>query len=299
MTPKLFDDRRCVLGEGPLWHPLRRELLWVDIEDNRLLGRRATSPGPTHGSRPGGDPMPSEASVDRHFTFKPSALGWIDQNRLLMGTDGGLYVYDLSDQSTDVLCLLEDQESQRRSNDGRADPWGGFWISTMTHDMDPGQGRIYRWYQGEIRLLVEGLACPNAICFAPDRSVGYFADSMPGEIRWHPLDPQTGWPTAAPQVFAKGLEGAPDGAVTAQDGTVWNAEWGQGRLLAFAATNGAVAARFDLPARQLTCPAIDPETGCVFVTSAAVGLDDPRPEDGQTFVLDLGLKGVPEPAVRL
>ena len=111
--------------------------------------------------------------------------------------------------------------------------------------------------------------------------------------------PPAGWPTAAPQVFAKGLEGAPDGAVTAQDGTVWNAEWGQGRLLAFAATSGALAARFDLPARQLACPAIDPETGCVFVTSAAVGLDDSRPEDGQTFVLDLGLKGVPEPAVRL
>lgn len=283
MSVKPFDDRVCELGEGPLWHPTRRALLWTDIERDLVLGR----------SGDGREPW------ERRFDFKPSAVGWIDASRLLLGTDQGLVIYDLEDQSTVLMTALEAAEDDRRSNDGRADPWGGFWISTMTHDMAPGKGRIYRWYRGEMRLLVEGLACPNAICFAPDRSIGYFADSMPGEIRCHALDPATGWPKSAPSLFVKGLSGAPDGAVTDQEGKVWNAEWGQGRLLAFAPDTGGMVAHHDLPARQLTCPAIDPETGRVFVTSARVGLKDANPSDGQTFALDLGVKGIPEPAVQI
>ena len=27
----VFDDRRCELGEGPLWHPVREQLFWFDI----------------------------------------------------------------------------------------------------------------------------------------------------------------------------------------------------------------------------------------------------------------------------
>ena len=281
MTPQVFDDRVCQLGEGPLWHPLRGTLFWTDIERDLIL---ACEEG---------------QGAEYALPCKPSALGWVDEHRLFVGTDRGLEVFDLRDQSLVMVCPLEDDQPTRRSNDGRADPWGGFWISTMTHGMEPGQGRIYRWYQGELRLLIDGLACPNAICFSPDRKVGYFADSMPGKIFCHDLDPETGWPTSAARVFTEGQEGAPDGAVTALDGTVWNAEWGQGRLLAFDADTGALNQHFDLPARQLTCPAIDPETGRVFVTSAAVGLADAAEADGQTFVLDLRVQAAPEPAVRL
>ena len=221
VTAEIYDDRVCQLGEGPLWHPLRAELFWTDIERDLILSR---------GERQG--------SGEFHLPCKPSALGWVDENRLFVGTDRGLSVFDLRDQSSTMVCALEDDQPERRSNDGRSDPWGGFWISTMTHAMEPGHGRIYRWYQGELRQLIDGLACPNAICFSPDRSVGYFADSMPGKIFCHDLDPDTGWPTSEARVFTQGHKGAPDGAVTALDGTVWNAEWGQGRLLAFDLWNG-------------------------------------------------------------
>ena len=28
MIVSVYDDRRCFLGEGVLWHPLRQQLLW-------------------------------------------------------------------------------------------------------------------------------------------------------------------------------------------------------------------------------------------------------------------------------
>jgi sugar lactone lactonase YvrE len=40
----VFDDRRCELGEGPLWHPQRRQLFWFDILGKRLLSRTDSGP---------------------------------------------------------------------------------------------------------------------------------------------------------------------------------------------------------------------------------------------------------------
>ena len=41
LAAKLYDDRKCELGEGPLWHPARQQLFWFDILGHRLLSRVA------------------------------------------------------------------------------------------------------------------------------------------------------------------------------------------------------------------------------------------------------------------
>ncbi|MFN3605708.1 MAG: SMP-30/gluconolactonase/LRE family protein, partial [Cypionkella sp.] len=35
----IYDDRPCALGEGPLWHPLRKQLFWFDILACKLHSR--------------------------------------------------------------------------------------------------------------------------------------------------------------------------------------------------------------------------------------------------------------------
>ena len=37
MKAIVFDNRSCTLGEGPLWHPLRKQLFWFDIVEKKLL----------------------------------------------------------------------------------------------------------------------------------------------------------------------------------------------------------------------------------------------------------------------
>ena len=37
MTETLFDQRSCTLGEGPLWHPERKQLFWFDIINKKLM----------------------------------------------------------------------------------------------------------------------------------------------------------------------------------------------------------------------------------------------------------------------
>ena len=40
---QVFDERVCALGEGPLWHPLRKQLFWFDILGKKMLSKTANS----------------------------------------------------------------------------------------------------------------------------------------------------------------------------------------------------------------------------------------------------------------
>ena len=156
----IFDDTQCTLGEGPLWHPLRGTLFWFDI-----LGKRLHS-----------------KAGQWQFDDYVSAAGWVDADRLIIASQTALIRFDLSDGSQTPLCPLEADNPVTRSNDGRADPQGGFWIGTMGINAEPGAGAIYRYFKGELRQLFAPVTISNAICFAPDGKTAYFTDTPTQKI---------------------------------------------------------------------------------------------------------------------
>ena len=117
-----------------------------------------------------------------------SSAGWVDRDTLLVASETGLWRFDIESGERVLLQPLEDGNEATRSNDGRADPMGGFWIGTMGKGAAPGAGAIYRWYRGELRRLMAGISVSNSICFAPDGRTAYFADTPEGRIRRQPLD---------------------------------------------------------------------------------------------------------------
>ena len=247
----IFDDTPCQLGEGPLWHPLRKELFWFDILGHRLHCK------------------------DRHWQFDTfvSAAGWVDADTLLIASARALFRFDLGSGAQDEICPLEADNPVTRSNDGRADPLGGFWIGTMGINAEPGAGAIYRYYRGELRQLFGDISVSNAICFAPDGKTAYFADTRQMQIMRVALDGD-GWPDGAPEVHIDltAEEFKPDGAVVDAAGNLWNAQWGAGRIAGYAA-DGTFIDSYALPAAQTTCPAFGGEAlTTLYCTSAAVGV---------------------------
>jgi sugar lactone lactonase YvrE len=286
MTAAVFDDRACSLGEGPLWHPLRRQLFWFDILEKKLLTR--------------GQDGPAEWAFDEPV----SAAGWIDADHLLIASATGLWRLNLHDGTRVLISPLEKDNSITRSNDGRADPWGGFWIGTMGRNAEARAGSIYRFYQGTLKRLFGDITISNAICFAPDRSCAYFTDTSTGQVMKVELD-RSGWPDGNASVFLdlapEGLN--PDGAVVDAEGTIWIAQWGAARVAAYS-KEGAFRRAIDLPALHVTCPAFGgPDFTDLYVTSALQGVpEDLRrqsPDQGMTFLIQGGLKGLPEPKVML
>ncbi|WP_111404734.1 MULTISPECIES: SMP-30/gluconolactonase/LRE family protein [Meridianimarinicoccus] len=278
----VFDATPCSLGEGALWHPERGQFYWFDINAGALMTR-------------------TDGETRRHaFGETVSAAGWVDRDTLLMASASGLDRLDLRDMTRARVVALEADNPVTRSNDGRADPWGGFWIGTMGRKAEPGAGAIYRFHGGKLEMLVGGITIPNAICFAPDRSCAYWCDTAEGIIWRQPLDAESGWPEGgrAPFVDARGESWGPDGAVVDAAGCLWNAQWGGGRVARYD-TSGALIATWDLPTAQPTCPAFGgAELDRLFVTTAAEGIAD-DPAAGLTYAIDAGVTGLPEHRVIL
>lgn len=273
----IFDARPCELGEGPLWHPLRGELFWFDIL-NRTLHSQA-----------------------RSWTFSEmvSAAGWISRDEVLIASETALFRFDLETGTQTRLIGLEADNPRTRSNDGRADPQGGFWIGTMGKIEGPGtpaQGAIYRYYRGELRKLFAPIAIPNAISFPPGGKTACFTDTTTGRVLRVALDAE-GWPKGSPETFldltAEGLH--PDGAVFDADGIFWLAEWGASRVAAYAPDGSFLrAVAFDAP--HTSCPAFGGDT--LYCTTALHNMDAAararHPNAGKTFMARGIAQGQPE-----
>jgi sugar lactone lactonase YvrE len=282
----LFDSTACRLGEGALWHPDRGELFWVDILDGLVFARG------------------EGASRRWRCRGAVSALGIVDERTLLVAHERSLLTLDLDDGTQTPLVALEADDPRTRSNDGRADPWGGFWIGTMGRAAEPGLGAIYRFHCGMLHRLVPEITIPNAIAFSPDRHWMSFADSARGTIWRQPLDAQ-GWPRGEPAAFAVWPEGSgvPDGAVFDAEGCLWVAVWG-GSAVVRLSPEGEEIDRVSLPASQVTCPAFGgPDLTTLFATTAADGLSGQALERelgaGCVFTLPTAVSGLPEPRVIL
>jgi len=282
----VFDDRRCELGEGPLWHPGRNQLFWFDILGKRLLTR-------TDGG-----------ARDWQFPDLVSSAGWVDDRSLLIASESALFRFDLDSGARSDLCALEADRPDTRSNDGRADPQGGFWIGTMGKRAEPGAGAVYRWFRGELRRLFSGISIPNSICFTPDGRMAHFSDSARRQVMRVALDGD-GWPVGTPEVFLDLTGGAaePDGAVVDASGLLWLAEWNGSGVSAFA-PDGSHVRHVPVAAAQSSCPAFGgADLSTLFVTSALQGLDAAarlaEPQGGMTFAIPGVAKGQSEHRVIL
>jgi len=283
MQVEVFDDHKCSLGEGPLWHPKTGDFFWFDIDKKQFLKRSGTTTEHTQ--------------FDRHV----SAAGWLDEQNLLVADEFGLFKYNHVSKAEQRIADIEKDNPTTRSNDGRADPFGGFWIGTMGKSAEHQAGAIYRYYRGEVRQLFDKINISNSICFSPDGIFAYFTDTVTKRIMRQALEQSNGWPVGAPELFvdltSENL--SPDGSVVDADGNLWNAQWGAGRVAQYA-NDGSFLRAIELPASQITCPAfIGENLDQMLLTSAKVGLGRKEELAGCTFQIDPSVKGQKEHQVIL
>lgn len=277
-----FDARICTLGEGALWHPEREQFFWFDIMERRLL-----TPG-------------AEWSLGEYV----SAAGWVERDRLLIAGQTRLFLFDLETGAEETIAALEHDNPATRSNDGRADPMGGFWIGTMGLDTEAEAGACYRYYRGEVRMLWDRVSIPNCTCFSPDGRHAWFTDT-PTQVVWRVGLDAHGWPVGDPEPVLDLRGGAlnPDGATVDAEGRIWIAFWGTGEVRCYG-PDGTFVHRIAVPALQVTCPAFGgPDLSQLLVTSAAENLSPAdlaaRPESGMTFLFETETRGQPEHQVIL
>ncbi|MEX5542287.1 SMP-30/gluconolactonase/LRE family protein [Pseudomonas poae] len=261
---KTLTGTTSLLGECPVWCERTERLFWTDIPGCELLAL---------------DPFSGE--VQRWSLPEPLGSFALTTNAdvLLMGLASCLGYCNLSTGRFSKITATPGVPGTR-INDGRCDRMGNFVFSTM----DAGEqvqtiGRFHRLNAAALEtetLDLPAVAIPNSICFSPDGSTMYYADSLQGCIfccDYPSLENQRVFTTVNGQ-------GAPDGSCIDAQGFLWNAEWGGSRVVRYA-PDGRVDRVIESPCVQTTCPVLGgPGYATLYSTSARIGLDKPTDFDG-------------------
>jgi sugar lactone lactonase YvrE len=279
---------RNLLGECILWDDRSRHVWWTDIHAGQLFRYHP------------------ETTELRQFDLpeRLGSFGLIDRGpQLICAFESGFALFDPSDRSIEWLARPELGFIGTRFNDGRVDRRGRFWAGTMVEsdardaDGHPTAGSLYRLAGSDCRRLLGGIQISNSLCFSPDGSNLYFADSPTGRILAYELDVETGDPGRS-RVFAEVDNGVPDGSTVDAEGYLWNAHWGGGKVVRYA-PSGSIDLELDLPTTQPTCVCLGGEDlDHLFVTTASVELEPAslasQPEAGNVLIYRTPLRGIEE-----
>lgn len=127
--------------------------------------------------------------------------------------------------------------------------------------------------------LIEGIAIPNGFTWSKDNKTMYLADSQTSNIYMYDFD-ETFGTVSNQQVFyhvedQAGDLGDPDGQALDDDGNLWTAVWGHGKVVKLS-PGGEVLATVKLPTRCVTCPVFVDDW--LYITSAAESQPERYPE---------------------
>lgn len=287
-------DARAAIGEGALWSPARRRLLWVDIHA-----------GEVHALDP-------ETGRDDAWDVG-LPVGCVAEGadgRIVCALTDGFSALSTGDGALERLGGPAPGAHGHRFNDGTVDPLGRFLAGTMPlggASADDATGTLHAFDGRTSREIMAGFHCQNGLAFSPDGRTAYVSDSFVDvrTIFAHDHDPETGaW--GARRVFfdTRAVAGRPDGASVDADGCYWMAGVGGWELVRLT-PEGRVDRRIALPVERPTRPAFGgPDLSTLYVTSIGPGRDGAIDPDqpwagGVLAVTGTGAVGLPSPVMAL
>ena len=269
------------LGECCLWDERERRLWWIDSRGPMLK------------------------SLDEHgavtMLVLPETVGSVafrEKGGMLAALKSGIYFLDPWSGALEPAAKPEAQLPENRFNDDRCDRAGRFWSGTMNDVRRDPTGSLYLFKKdlSFVKFKSE-IVIPNSLAFSPDGRTMYFADTLRQLIWAYDYDPASGSATNE-RVFVDAKPGHPDGSCVDAEGCLWNAEYGNWRVVRYT-PGGKLDRAIELPVQNPTCCCFGGEgLDTLFVTSATQRL---KPEDlakqplaGSLLALRPGVTGLPE-----
>jgi sugar lactone lactonase YvrE len=276
-------DEHHVLAEGPLWDPIRAQLLWVDIQAAEVLA----------GQYRGGEVL--RTTVHR-FEDTVGAVVPAEDGRLLVAGHRGLLLVDPDGDVLASLPVVPDGQDSRL-NDGGCDPAGRFLIGTMALDDREGAERLCRLEpDGRLTVLDDDLTVSNGLAWSPDGSRFYSVDSEPGTIWVRDYDVTSGEVGSRTRLRAID-DGTPDGMCADTDGNLWVAMFGSGEVRCYAPTGEQLAVVEVGVPNPTSVAFVGPDLDRLLITTARHELSDDElaadPDSGRLFLTDVEARGVP------
>ena len=275
-----------VLGESPLWCDQTECLLWIDI-DRALLHRVHFASG----------------RRDR-FGFAARSLGSLalrpGAGQVVLALEASLYTFDLGAGRLEKLADVEPATSNTRLNDGRCDASGHLWVGTMDNGLAAPIGSFYRaGPDGSVIRQFGDVIVSNTVAISPDQRTLYFSDTR-RFVTWAFDRHATDGTLSNRRIFVdhRARRERPDGACVDQEGALWVALFGGGRVDRYT-PDGQLSQRIALPVTNPTCVCLGgPGHRTLFITTARKFLSaetlSAEPLAGSVLSIEVDVPGLPE-----
>ncbi|CAN7304850.1 SMP-30/gluconolactonase/LRE family protein [Trinickia sp. LjRoot230] len=244
------------LGEGPLWVADEGAVYFVDIKC-RHVHRLALATGEQQTWDAPAQPGFIVAASDRAF---------------VCGLKGGLHRFDPRDGTFTKLLEVERERPGNRLNDGFVDAKGRLWFGSMDDAERARSGRLYRLdASGALAAADDGYVVTNGPATSPDGRTLYHTDTFARTI--YAFDLHDDGTLTGKRVFAVISRGGyPDGMAVDEEGCVWVALFGGGRIERLGA-DGRLVATIAFPCDNVTKLAFGgDDLRTVYATTACKGL---------------------------
>ncbi|MFD1174889.1 SMP-30/gluconolactonase/LRE family protein [Paenibacillus puldeungensis] len=288
--PEVLAVEPALLGEGPLWLPESKQLVWVDIEGKCI---HMLSPG-------------TGAQRVIMVGERISAIVPAEDGRLVCALQSGFYFLDLQKEGLEWIADPESDQPGNRFNDGKCDPAGRFWAGTMPLEGNEPVGSLYRLDQdGSVRRMLSEVRCSNGLAWNPDAAAMYFIDTYTRRIDRFDYDARTGSiGNRRAVVHIPPEQGLPDGMTIDAEGMLWVAFWGGSCVARLNPGSGEWLQRVELPVSQVTsCCFGGDGLEELYITSARTGLSEEQlqkePLAGSVFRCIPGVRGLPANVYKL
>ncbi len=291
---ELIADDHNLCGEGPLWSPATRTLLWTDI-----LSSKTYEYDPAGGSK--------RILID---DLQATGLALRETGGLVIANRKGLYLWDGPGRWHTVAT--EHEGEQLVFNDILADPHGRLYAGTLYWGIGGmiKTGRLYLFNtDGSIRVVADDILLANGLGLSLDNRTLYFADSAARRILAFDVAAETGL-LSNRRTFVRvpDGEGMPDGLTVDSAGFIWSAQWFGGQVVRYD-PEGRVERRIPIPAKQVSSLTFaGPDLADLYITTAAdyspsplepAGFDRTAFMGGPLYRIRLDIAGRPEFPARL
>jgi len=281
---RALGEARTSVGENPLFDARTNRLYWIDVRETPAIHALDLASG-----------------AERRWPSKEDigSIALTRGDQLVAGLRSGFAFFDPSNGTWSPIADPEADLPRNRMNDGKCDPAGRFWCTSMNPESGLAEGSLYVLEPDlSHRRVHGGYFTPNGIAWSPDGGTMYIADTRRGAIFAFAFDALRGT-LGERRIFADlgAMPGGPDGATVDAQGGLWSAQFDGACLVRYAA-DGRMDRVVRLPVSKPTsCTFGGPDYRDLYVTTATRGLDGSarasQPLAGRVLVVDVGMQGLP------
>ncbi len=270
-----------MLGESPVWDPIAKTVLWVDVHAGIVRVGTLQSGGAVA--------VRETVEVGRPVSSVVIA-------------EGGGWLMAIGDE-----CVLRESDGtvERREriplppgsrlNDGGTDPAGRYLVGSCRDGGGSAEEVLLRLSaEGPATIIDDDLTLSNGLGWSSAGTTMYSVDSHRHCIYRRAYDPDSGsiGPRTEWLVISDGI---PDGICVDEEDHVWVAIWGAGEVRRYS-PDGELAALVHVPAPNTTSVAFaGPELNLLLITTATEGMTEAEgarfPQAGNLFAVRTPVRG--------